>query len=75
MFLAFCILSWGFGLGAFSTWLAQAAARKQVRQEVEAQIAQALFGGYRDRKLEDRESGPFRRPSASDRRTPPSVPD
>jgi len=45
------ILLFGVGLGALLIWPQQAAARKQFRQELEAQIDQALIDGLHYQRL------------------------
>lgn len=45
------ILLFGVGLGALLIWLQQTAARRQFRQELETQVDQALFGGWRRQRV------------------------
>ena len=45
------ILLLGVGLGALLVWLQQTAVRRRFRQELEAQIDQAIFGGLRRQRL------------------------
>jgi hypothetical protein len=45
------ILLLGVGLGALLVWLQQTAVRRRFRQELEAQIDQAVFGGLRRQRL------------------------
>jgi hypothetical protein len=50
LLLAFGILLFGVGLGAFSFWIQQTLNRRQFRQELRTQLDQVL-GGFRPQKV------------------------
>jgi len=54
---AFGILLLGAGLGALLSWIQQTAARKQLEQELETQLYEAIFG-WRRRTKTASHSGP-----------------